>query len=196
MSVAQKHWLALVIAIAGPALMTALVELAKVEPAWSWLGLITPIIGTLIAKYTSAPQDAAKMARFEAALGHARADELSRGVGTGPQRGFVDMRALVIWVPSGACFVVAAVLGLRVLTGCGPNGTVNVPPTVIDTGVCIIDVVSKDLLAGDNIAVALADAAVRCLGGASAPNVAQAQALWSAHLAAEAREAAMKDGGK
>ncbi len=96
----------------------------------------------------------------------------------------IPHRTMAGWSIAGA--LLGAAVSFGAAAGCGPNDTVNVPGTVIDTGVCIIDVVSKDLLAGDKIEVALADAAARCLGGASAPSIAQAQALWSAHLAAEA----------
>jgi len=188
MSNTQKHWLALVIAIGGPALMTALVELQKLEPAWAWLGLITPILGTLLAKYTPSPQDEAKMARLTTALGQVKADQGSRGT----ERGFVTGKTLLGLL---GAFVagIAIYFGAADLMGCGTAVSPTVPPTIVDTGSCILDVVGKDLLAGDSIEVAIADAATRCLGSASEDNKAQVRALWAAHLAAEVRE--RTDGG-
>lgn len=78
------------------------------------------------------------------------------------------------------------------LLRCAPSGQPNVPPTAIDTGVCVIDTVSKDLLAGMGLPQALEDAAIKCLGSATAANVTQVQNLWGSHLAAIERA---RDGG-
>lgn len=93
-------------------------------------------------------------------------------------------------IPTAAALVLVA--SMFSITAC-PPGSPPVGP-IIDVATCVLDVVSKDLLAGMSIDVAIADAAVKCFGTASAANITQARTLWSAHLAAEARERA--DGGK
>lgn len=86
-----------------------------------------------------------------------------------------------------------AALAVLVLTACPPGTTV--PPTVVDTGICVLATVSTDLLSGMPFPQAVEDAAVKCFGSASAANIASVQAIYSAHLAAETNEAAARDAG-
>jgi hypothetical protein len=83
-------------------------------------------------------------------------------------------------------------LALVALCGCPPGTTV--PPTVVDTGVCVLEVISTDLLAGQSFVAAVTDAELKCFGTTGA-NSARVQALWVAHLAAEAKEQALRDAG-
>jgi hypothetical protein len=89
--------------------------------------------------------------------------------------------------------VAACAVAIAVLLSACPPGT-PVPPVVIDVATCVLDVISKDLLAGQSIEVAVADAAVKCFGSASAANKQAVRDLWSAHTAAMIRDRAI-DGG-
>jgi hypothetical protein len=94
------------------------------------------------------------------------------------------------WAMAGTAIGLATGIAFATMR-CAPGTTV--PPQVVDTGICILERVSEDLLAGLTIQVALEDAATRCLGSPTPANVAQVQAIWSAHLAAEVR---LHDAGK
>ena len=56
MSDSTKRWLTRAIAISGPALLAALKEIYSVQPGWTWLGLVTPLLGAILAEYIPAPK--------------------------------------------------------------------------------------------------------------------------------------------
>ena len=72
--------------------------------------------------------------------------------------------------------------GLSTLTACAP-GT-NVPPVIVTDATCLAGWITVDLENGMALPAALADAATRCLGSASAENVARAQAEYEKATAA------------
>jgi hypothetical protein len=73
--------------------------------------------------------------------------------------------AIVILIGAGLC--------VRMLTACQPGTTV--PPVVITDATCLVGWITVDLEHGMGLPAALADAATRCLGSASAENVARAR---------------------
>ena len=105
------------------------------------------------------------------------------------KRGFAPFKLVLALAAAGCLFA-----GGVAITACPPGATV--PPTVVDTGACVLDVVSKDMLAGMAFPQAVEDAAIKCFGGASAENVAKVQSLWASHLAASDRMRGLDGGGK
>jgi hypothetical protein len=86
---------------------------------------------------------------------------------------------------------VAGISSIVAVSSCTPQGGVQAP--IANTASCLIDTISKDLLAGMSLPSALEDATIRCLGSATPANVTAASQVWSSHKAAEQREV---DGGK
>ena len=86
-----------------------------------------------------------------------------------------------IW-GGGAAGVLVLTFGLSTLTAC-PPGT-NVPPVIVTDATCLAGWITVDLENGMALPAALADAATRCLGSASAENVARAQAEYEKATAA------------
>ena len=82
----------------------------------------------------------------------------------------------------GAAGVLVLTFGLSTLTACAP-GT-NVPPVIVTDATCLAGWITVDLENGMALPAALADAATRCLGSASAENVARAQAEYEKATAA------------
>ncbi len=82
----------------------------------------------------------------------------------------------------GAAGVLVLTFGLSTLTACAPGTTV--PPVIVTDATCLAGWITVDLENGMGLPAALADAATRCLGSASAENVARAQAEYEKAMAA------------
>ena len=82
----------------------------------------------------------------------------------------------------GAAGVLVLTFGLSTLTACAPGTTV--PPVIVTDATCLAGWITVDLENGMALPAALADAATRCLGSASAENVARAQAEYEKATAA------------
>jgi hypothetical protein len=49
-STSTKHLVALIVGIAGPAILAGLLAASKLKPEWAWLGVVTPILANLIQR--------------------------------------------------------------------------------------------------------------------------------------------------
>lgn len=165
-------------------------SIGPLEPTWTWVGAVAQLLAGL-ELLVSVPPVAMLTGGARARL-VAFAAKVARPL----------VSVAVLLLASTATAFLALVMAVVALgsSGCGAGGKVEVPPQVVDTGICIVGVISVDLLEGIGLPAAEQDAASKCLSGGVAPTPAQLAAvdkMWTAHLAAEDRErqAAAKDGG-
>jgi hypothetical protein len=144
---------------------------AELQPTWTWVGVALAVVGALGAVFTDSPQSATKTKQLT--------EQVIKLTGSLARQAGPLLLVLAIGCIAG--------IGTSACSG-GPT----IPPTVVNTGIdvstCVLDVVSKDLLAGKSLPEALQDAAVRCIGLATDKNVSTVADIWAAHKAAENRE--------